>query len=422
MSPLVPPLLTGFFGTVGLALIIGLELHAYRRRGLPNLAPELQGFGTTRTATLIAALGFVLWVAGGVAPFCVGLAVIGAALLLEYRARVQAGDSSLLPSVVGLLCFALGPVVLSVPLAVLAGLVIIILFTLGEQGQIRRFSDAFPSEEGVTLAKFLVLAGVIYPLLPDTELPYLPGITYPKIWAAVLVISGISYLGYLAHRYAFPRAGTLLTGVLGGIYSSTAATVVLARAVRADGSQGTLAPAAAVLATGMVYARLLMVIALLGHIDAVRLLGLPFGVLFFASLAVGGLLARRAPRGAAATHGQVSANPLDLPVALLFAVLFVVFAGVTQAVTARYGVSGLHVLSFVVGFSDIDPFIFSLLDGKFQVGVSGVAGAVLIASASNNLLKALYALGFSRSKAMLPAALWLILSMALSLIYAFTVL
>ncbi|MDE2240617.1 MAG: DUF4010 domain-containing protein, partial [Rhodospirillales bacterium] len=226
----LPPLLSGFLGTVGLALIIGLELHAYRRRGKGPLPPEAQGFGTTRTSTLIAALGFVLWVIAPVTPFCVGLGVLGLALMLDYRKRIKAGDTSLVPTVIGLIAYTLGPLMITAPIAVIAALTVLILLALGEQVKIRRFSDAFPTEEGVTLAKFLILAGLIYPLLPGTEVPYLPGITWTKIWVAVLVISGISYLGYLAHRYVFPRAGTLLTGVLGGLYSSTAATVVLARA------------------------------------------------------------------------------------------------------------------------------------------------------------------------------------------------
>ncbi len=75
-------------------------------------------------------------------------------------------------------------------------------------------------------------------------------------------------------------------------------------------------------------------------------------------------------------------------------------------------------LSFAVGFSDIDPFIFSLLDGKFSVSAGAVTGAVLIASASNNLLKAAYAMAFSRSRRMLPAAAWLGFAAAVSFIMA----
>lgn len=409
--------LGAFLATIALAFIVGLELHAYRRSGSPNLAPEALGFGTTRTVTLLAALGFVLWRIAPVTPFAIGLGGVSLFLLLDYRKRVKEGDSSLLPSIIGLLCFSLGPFVLTAPLAVLAALVILILLSLGEQVPIRRFSDAFPAEEGVTFAKFFILAGLIFPLLPDADIPYLAGITYAKVWEAVLVISGISYLAYLAHRYLFPRAGTLLTGLFGGLYSSTAATVVLARAMRGQQGPGYCA-AAIVLATAMMYARLLAIIAILGHADAALALAPPFGGLTAASLAMAGLLARRAGAGASAGHDAVAANPLDLPVAFLFAALFVVFAAVTNFVARRFGASGLHVLSFAVGFSDIDPFIFSLLDGKFQLGRGAVVSAVLIASASNDLLKAIYAMAISHRREMWPAAGWLLACMSFSLIYA----
>jgi uncharacterized membrane protein (DUF4010 family) len=188
----------------------------------------------------------------------VGLVVVGGLFLLDYWKRLQKGDATLLPTVIALLAFSLGPFVLTAPLVVIAARVIVILLALGQQAGIRRFSDAFPAEEGVTLAKFFVLAGLVLPLLPDGEIFGLAGITYIKVWTAVLVISGISYLGYLAHHYVFQRAGTLLMGTLGGLYSSTAATVVLARAMRATPAEAALAPAAVLIATAVMYARLLV--------------------------------------------------------------------------------------------------------------------------------------------------------------------
>jgi uncharacterized membrane protein (DUF4010 family) len=415
VTQLLPPLLAGFLGTIGLAVIIGLELHAYRRRA----EAAALGFGTTRTITLIAAAGFVLWSIAPVLPFCVGFLILGGFLILDGYNRAAVGRTSLLPAVIGILAYALGPLVLTAPLALVAALVVVMLLALGESPAIAKFSDAFPAEEGVTLAKFFILAGLIFPLLPDAEIFGLPGITYAKVWSAVLVISGISYLGYLAHRYLFPQAGTLLTGVLGGLYSSTAATVVLARAARAAPAQAAFAPAAVILATAMMYGRLLVVIMVLGHPEAARSLALPFGVLLLLSLGIAGLLARKAKSAAVdAGHPAVSANPLDLPIAFLFAGLFVAFAAITNFVTAHFGANGLHVLSFVVGFSDIDPFIFSLLDGKYQVGEAQIVAAVLIASGSNNLLKAGYAMVLSRSLAMLPAAGWLAATLVLSVVYA----
>jgi uncharacterized membrane protein (DUF4010 family) len=418
MGGLIPPELAGFLGTIALAFITGLELHAYRRRGNGIVIPLELGFGTTRTITLIAATGFVLWSIAPLVPFCTGLVVLGVFLGLDYNKRLGANDASLLPTIIAILAYALGPLIITAPLALVAALVVVMLLALGESPSIRKFSDAFPAEEGVTLAKFFILAGLILPLLPDAEIFGLPGITYTKVWTAVLVISGISYLGYLAHRYIFPRAGTLLTGVLGGLYSSTAATVVLARSARAAPEQAALAPAAVIIATAMMYARLLTVILLLGHADAAMQLALPFGAFFSLSLIIAGLLAMRAKGKTVAEHKAVSSNPLDLPIAFLFAGLFVAFAAITNFVTNHFGANGLHILSFVVGFSDIDPFILSLLDGKFQVSEAAIVSAVLIASGSNNLLKACYAMVLSRQRAMIPAAGWLLVTLVLSVIYA----
>ncbi|OYV29714.1 MAG: hypothetical protein B7Z81_14900 [Acidocella sp. 20-61-6] len=189
-------------------------------------------------------------------------------------------------------------------------------------------------------------------------------------------------------------------------------------AARAAPDQTALAPAAVVIATAMMYVRLLAVIFLLGHTDAALALLIPFGGFFVLSVAIAGMLAWRVRNQPQTTHEAVSANPLDLPIAFLFAGLFVAFAAVTDFVTSHYGANGLHLLSFVVGFSDIDPFILSLLDGKFQVSQSAIVSAVLIASGSNNLLKAGYAMVLSRQRSMRPAGVWLALTLLISVIYA----
>ena len=424
MNPGLPPLLLQFAATAALAFVLGLELHSYRRA-----QDEGVGFGTTRTLTLIGAAGFVLWLLDGTQPrglYLVGLVALAAWLAVDLARGGHDGGAGgeLLPGMIALLAYALGPLIQTQPAWMAAAVLIVAILMLAEKPLIRKISDAMPVSEGVTLAKFLIIAGLVLPLLPDTPIPGLSTISYSKVWLAVVLISAISYAGYLAHTYLFPRASTLLTGLLGGVYSSTAATVVLARQARQDEAVAAQAPAATVLATAMMYLRLWVVIAALGHLDAALRLALPFGLLCALSLGVTWLLWRRAgaagiDAGAAAAPARLGPrNPLDLPVALLFAALFVVFAALTAFVTSRFGVSGLNVLSFVVGLSDIDPFVLSLLAGHFQVGPSAVIHAVLIASGSDNLLKAAYALGLSRRRDMLPAAAWLAASMLLSLAWA----
>ena len=426
MNPGLPPLLLQFAASAALAFVLGLELHSYRRA-----QDEGVGFGTTRTLTLIGAAGFVLWLLDGTRPrglYLVGLAALAVWLAVDLARAGRDGGAGgeLLPGMIALLAYALGPLIQTQPPWLVAAVLIVAILMLAEKPLIRKISDAMPVSEGVTLAKFLIIAGLVLPLLPDTPIPGLSTISYSKVWLAVVLISAISYAGYLAHTYVFPRGSTLLTGLLGGVYSSTAATVVLARQARQDDLLAAQAPAATVLATAMMYLRLWVVIAALGHLDAALRLALPFGLLCALSLGVTWLLWRRAAgtdveagAGTAAASARLTPrNPLDLPVALLFAVLFVVFAALTAFVTTRFGVGGLNVLSFVVGLSDIDPFVLSLLAGHFQVDASAVIHAVLIASGSNNLLKAAYALGLSRRRDMLPAAAWLAASMLLSLAWA----
>ncbi len=418
MPVALPALLLQFAVTSVLAFVLGLELHGYRRA-----QDEGVGFGTTRTLTLAGAAGFVLWLLDGQRPrglYLGGLVALAAWLAVDLaRAeRTQGAGGELLPTMIALLAYALGPLVLTQPAWMPAAVLIVAILMLAEKPVIRKLSDAMPVSEGVTLVKFLIIAGLVLPLLPDTPIPGLPSISYAKVWLAVVLISAISYAGYLAHTYLFPKASTLLTGLLGGIYSSTAATVVLARQARQDALLARQAPAATVLATAMMYLRLWAVIAVLGHRDAALRLALPFGSLCALSLGVTWLLWRRAGDDVAAPTRLGSRNPLDLPVAFVFAGLFVAFAALTSLVTGHFGVGGLNVLSFVVGLSDIDPFVLSLLAGHFQVGEAAVIHAVLIASGSNNLLKAVYAMALSRRRAMLPAAGWLVLSLLLSLAWA----
>lgn len=420
----LPPLLLQFAAAVVLSFVLGLELHSYRRA-----QDEAIGFGTTRTLTLIGVAGFVLWLLDGATPrglYLMGLAALAVWLAVDLARGARTGAASapsaadggaLLPAMIALLAYALGPLVMTQPSWLIAAVLIVAILMLAEKPLIRRVSDAVPLAEGVTLGKFIAIAGLVLPLLPEATIPGTGGLSLARVWLAVVVMSGISYLAYLAHTYAFPRGGVLITGLLGGLYSSTAATVVLARQARTEAAVAAPAGAAAVLATAMMYLRLWLVILALGHVATARALALPFGALLLGSLAVAGLLWRRAQRESPAptVAHEPPRNPLDLPVALLFAALFVLFAAVTNFVTETFGASGLRWLSFAAGLSDIDPFVLSLLAGHFAVSEAAITAAVLIASGSNNLLKAGYALALSRRRALLPAALWLVLTLLLSL-------
>lgn len=413
----IPPLLQHFVLTLVFSFVIGLELHSYRRANKPNL-----GFGTTRTFTLIGAMGFVLYVLdpSGLL-YTAGLLVLAGFLWAYYWRRSGEAQLSLLSPLLAVLTYLIGPLATGFPTWFLVLFVVVVLLMLGEKPGIRRLSDALRTEEMVTVAKFLIMAGIVLPLLPDRQIAPMIGVTYYQVWLAVIAVSAISYLGYLGQTYLFKNRGLLMTGVLGGLYSSTAATLVIARQGRGDVDQRQVSPAL-VLATAMMYIRLLVLVGVLGHGQAlVTLLG-PFLVFVAASGLAAYLYYRLQPHHAANPRPIVIKHPLEFGVALVFAVLFLVFAAATQFVLARFGAGGLHVLSFVSGLTDIDPFILSLLAGKFHITAAQVTGAIIIAAGSNNLLKAGYAMALGRSRIILPAAVWLIFLFLASLGYAYVVL
>ena len=218
----------------------------------------------------------------------------------------------------------------------------------------------------ITLAKFLAISGIILPMLPDDNL--IPGInlTPYSIWLATVVVSGISYLSYLLKRYVFRESGILVSGIVGGLYSSTATISVLARKSRKVSAQE--APeyvAAMLLAVSMMFLRFLILIGIfsVGALTAIY----PY-LLIMSAVAAGTawFLHSRWKRPAMSEtvdEDEDGSNPLEFKVALIFAVLFVVFTIATHYTLIYAGEGGLTLLSFVSGFSDITPFILNLLQG-----------------------------------------------------------
>ncbi len=410
----IPPLLIQFIMTIGFSFIVGLEFHSYLR-----INQYQYGFGSVRTFILVGILGFLLYQLNSQGLFfAIGIGTLGAMLLVFYWHQSAEKQYSLLEIILTLLVFLIGPVAIHFPGWFLVLFVVILILMLGEKPLIHHFSESLANNEIVTLAKFLVLSGVILPLLPDKQIaPNLP-VTYYKVWLAVIVVSGFSYLSYLAQTYFFKTRGLLLTGLLGGLYSSTATSVVISRRARLMKDDRSHVSSALIMATAMMYLRLLAIIFFLDSTAGKTLL-LPFAVLIaLCCLAVMGLL-RMDNHGAVIPATNSSEHPLELSTAILFAFMFVFFAFITQYVVGNFGDNGLNFLSIVVGFTDIDPFILSLLSGKFSVPENAMVSAIIVASGSNNLLKASYATILARNRSVLAAVIWLLLLFIISLFYAF---
>jgi len=247
------------------------------------------------------------------------------------------------------------------------------------------------------LAKFIAFAGVILPLLPDQPISAQIPISPYNLWLAVVVVSGISYISYLLKKFVFPDSGIMLTGILGGLYSSTATTVIIARREK-QGSAGAQAVSAIMTANGMMYLRIL-VLAFLFNSAIATALAIPFLFLFVICIVLAKISGKKddaiSPSLAESMNTAGNKNPLELKTAVVFGILFVFFAIVTEYVTKTYGGTGVTSLAFIVGVTDIDPFLLNLLQHQGGITETTVALAIINATNSNNILKMIYALVLS---------------------------
>ena len=371
--------------------LIGLDIKTHRIK--KDSSSEI---GSVRTYAFIALLSYV-FAKINIYLYMIGYIAILAHFLLFYYSKLQNKKSGILLFLLTSLVYTFGIIILRYDAWFLIVVFIAIVFISNLNRRLKKFYKIFDEREVETLAKVVLLSGVILPLLPRTNIhSYIP-VSFFKVWVAVVVVSMFSYVGYILKRYIFKEKGYWFTGILGGIYSSTATTIVLAKKAKTSKSVD-LFVSSIVIATAVMYLRLLG-IAFAFNLDIADRLAIPFIILALITTLVSMYFYHKARRDLNSTlHEEEDQNPLELGTAFLFAFLFIAMASLTHFVLSRYGDLGLNVLSFIVGFTDIDPFVLSILSSKFSVTAQGASDAILIAAGSNNILKAVYSYMFAKNK------------------------
>lgn len=379
------------------SLLIGLSQRkiSLKREGETTL------FGTDRTFTFIGILGYLLYILDPVhyTLFMGGGAVLGVLLALNYYVKQsQYHVFGVTTIVIALITYCIAPIVITQPSWFYVMVIVTVLLFTELKHTFTELAQRMQNDEMITLAKFLAISGIILPILPDQ--PLIPGInlTPYSIWLATVVVSGISYLSYLLKRYVFRESGILLSGIVGGLYSSTATISVLARKSRQAASEEAMEYVSAMLmAVSMMFLRFLILIAIFSTETAAAV----YPYMLLMSAAAGGmawyLYARRykSENSIRSADDDDGSNPLEFKVALIFAVLFVVFTILTHYTLQYAGTGGLNLLSFVSGVSDITPFILNLVQGTGSVDVSVITACSLQAIVSNIAVNMCYALFFA---------------------------
>jgi uncharacterized membrane protein (DUF4010 family) len=372
------------------SLIIGLA-----QRRLHPANEEFKPFGTDRTFTFIGILGFILCMItpGQYSLFLGGgLAVLVFLSIYYYLRLVNMKIYGTTTIVVALITYCLAPLAITQPKWLFLLVIVTVLIFTELKESFGVISQKVDRDEFITLGKFLVIAGVILPIIPDEPVVSYLSITPYKVWLAVVVISSISYLSYLLKKFVFRKSGIMITALLGGLYSSTATTMILSRRSKASGKHLNQYAAGIILATAMMYLRIL-ILMMIFNVQLFFGLLLSFVILIFVSFVVALFIYRHKTTKDDDTSEiiEYDKNPLEFKVAILFTVLYVLFTFIMYYAISNFGIKGLNVLSLIVGVTDIDPFLINIFQGKYDVTINVLMIATLQAIISNNVMKAVFA-------------------------------
>jgi uncharacterized membrane protein (DUF4010 family) len=374
-----------------LSFLIGLE------REEQKATSEQYRFGGVRTFPLLGVLGYALCLfsQGNLLLPAVGFAVVGAFLWLSFRHKLEGVSlAGMTTELSGLITYVIGALIWREQYWVATTLTVLGVALLELKTALESLAKRMPGEEILTFAKFLLLTGVILPVVPNRAFGTF-GFNPFKTWLVVVAVSAISYGSYLLQTWTHGRGGILLAALLGGAYSSTLTTAVLAKRAR-EQSRPHLYSGSMLAASGVMYLRLLALLGIFNR-QLLRRLALPFLLLAAVALLGGWFWTRLLDRrGAEEEQALRPNNPLELTAAFLFAGLFVATLFLTHFALLHLGRAGLFTLAGVMGVTDVDPFILSLAESASALTpFTLAAGGIVIAAASNNFIKGVYAYSFA---------------------------
>lgn len=266
---------------------------------------------------------------------------------------------------------------------------------LAMRTELHGFVDRLDDEDIKALARYAIIAGAILPFLPNGHYGPLGAWNPQKLWLVVVLVTGFSFLGYIANRLFGERNGTIATAVIGGLYSSTAVTQSLAQRLGKISGDGKAESAGIALATSIMYLRITALVGILSTrvMPAFAALMAPA---FIVSAGASWWLFRKASKKGEPTQ---SGNPIAIFPALAF-LAFVAFAAVAARwAETRFGEHGIAVLLLIVGSTDVDTAIITLggLDPKAigaMLAAIALAGTVIV----NMAVKLGITLAYARTK------------------------
>ncbi len=384
----------GFLIALAAGALIGLERE---QSGTLEKKPRIGGVRTFPLIALAGALSALTAHTLGVWPILGSLLVVGAFLSVSYYQEwSKEAAPGVTTEVAALITFLLGVLALLPGLPLATGqrylLIVasagVVMALLSFKALLHQAVARVSEDDIYATAKFVILVLVVLPLLPDRTYGPLDVLNPFNIGLMIVLIAGISFLGYIATRIVGERRGMAVTGILGGLASSTAVTLSVSSRARESPATVALAAVAILMASGTMFARIL---AIIGIVDLELLPALlwPIGIMMVAGYGIALALFLRSRQEMPETEPVALRNPFELGSALKFGLFYVVVIFVTKAAQTFLGDRGLYASSVLAGTTDVDAITLSV--ARFhREGLESMTAtvAITLAAVTNTVVKA----------------------------------
>lgn len=384
------------FLSLGVALGAGALIGAERQQA--QVASKRADFGGIRTFPLISlmgALGALTVPVAGIWVLVVLLAGLSALLAVAHGRQEAPEGPGLSTEIAALVAFSLGalaamPQVLPVPerfLTVAAGAAVVMAL-LALKTPLHGFVAKVSSDDVYATVKFAILAVVVLPILPNRTFGPLAVLNPFKVGLMILLVAAVSFAGYVAVRVVGGQRGLLLTGLLGGLVSSTAVTLTFSGRAKREPELVPMFALAIVVASATMFARVIAIVALADR-SLVQVLAWPMGAMSASGFGISLWLWWRQSRRGPKSDSVPLRNPFELQQAIKFGLVYAVVLFVAKAAEQGFGARGVYASSIVGGIADVDAITLSLTElHRGGLAAKTAATGITLAATTNTVVKA----------------------------------
>jgi len=369
------------------ALLVGFLIGLDRERAEARKGRE--AFAGVRTFPLFALAGavpMILMPVAGPALLVASFVAVGSVAVVSYVRSSAAGEVGATTEVAAIATFLLGALAGAGQLVAAGATGVAIAILLVAKPRLEAFSRALTADEIRSALELAVISVIVLPLLPNRGFGPWQVLNPFEIWMIVVLVSALSFVGFVAIRLLGEHRGLVVTGAVGGLVSSTAVTMAMAERSRADQGLARAAASATVLASCVMSLRIAVLAGIVNAGMLPRLLPV-----VGAMAVVGGVgawwLSRRASTDAVASGGRLG-NPFSLRAALSFGAIYALVLLAVRAARELLGDDGTYAASALSAVADVDAVTIAFARlGPLADGWRTPAAAVTVAAVVNTLVK-----------------------------------